>query len=96
VPFDRIARLFAQMPVPVRQQRAQSRTSLPPGPRDEQCAQGFLQLVACQGRQRVRPAPRHIQYGRKIDVTKAMPEAQLNDLALAGLKPGQDVADQCP
>jgi hypothetical protein len=46
VPDDQLARLFGELPIPVRQQLPQHRAGLSPGKRDVQCAESFLQSAS--------------------------------------------------
>ena len=46
VPNDQVARLLGQLAIPVGQQLSEHRAGLPPGKRDVQCTEGFLQPAA--------------------------------------------------
>jgi hypothetical protein len=94
VPADPLAHQDGHLPVPARQHRLKVGTGVPPGARDDQRAEGSLQLAASPGQQRVGVVARHSERRGELVAVELADQAELDDVPLPRVQPVDRGPDQ--
>ena len=94
VPADPLAQQRRHLPVPPGQQAVERRAVAAAGARDDQRAEGPLQLAAGPGLQRVGVVAGHPERVGQFVVVQPLHQAELDDVLFAGVQPVDRVPDE--
>ncbi len=94
VAADPLAHQHGQLPVPPGQQGVEGGAGVAAGARDDQRAEGPLQLAAGPGLQRVSVVAGHSERVGQFVAVEPLDQAELDDVPLAGVQPADRVPDE--
>ena len=96
VPADPLAHQHGHLPVPVLQHRLEDCAGSPPCARDDQRAEGSLQLAAGPGQQRMGVVARHSEGRGELVAVELGDQAELDDVPLPRIQPVDRGPHQLP